>query len=135
MPEMDEEALQRVLDEVESPYTVDEVSEDGVVRLRLPVAHAHIRPGGTISGPALMAMADGAAWAAVLSNRGPDMSPVSTSLHIDFLHKPDPDDLVADGLILRLGRTLAVIEVAIRSAKTERIVAKAQVTYVIPAGR
>jgi len=135
MPEMDLEALQRVLDQVESPYSVDEVREDGDVRLRLPVAHAHIRPGGTISGPALMAIADGAAWAAVLSHRGPDLSPVSTSLHIDFLRKPDPDDLIADGVVLRLGRTLAVIEVSIRSAGTEKLVAKAQVTYAIPPER
>ncbi len=135
MPEMDREALQQVLDQVESPYTVDQVREDGDVRLRLPVEHAHIRPGGTISGPALMAIADGAAWAAVLSHRGPDMSPVSTSLHIDFLRKPDPDDLIAEGVVLRLGRTLAVIDVAIRSAGTERLVAKAQVTYAIPPDR
>jgi uncharacterized protein (TIGR00369 family) len=135
MPEMNLEALQRVLDQVDSPYTVDEVKEQGDVRLRLPVANAHVRPGGTISGPALMAMADGAAWATVLSHRGPDMSPVSTSLHIDFLRKPDPIDLVADGAILRLGRTLAVIEVSIRSAGTEKLVAKAQVTYAIPSDR
>ena len=64
MAEMNLEALQLVLDQVDSPYTVDEVRENGDVRLRLPIAHAHIRPGGTISGPALMAIADGAAWAA-----------------------------------------------------------------------
>jgi uncharacterized protein (TIGR00369 family) len=113
MAEIDLDALRRVLDQVESPDTVDEVKENGDVRLRLPVAQAHIRPGGTISGPALMAMADGAAWASVLAHRGPDMSPVSTSLHIDFLRKPDPEDLVADGVVLRLGRNLAVIEVSI----------------------
>jgi uncharacterized protein (TIGR00369 family) len=135
MPEMDLEALQRVLDQVDSPYTVDEVRENGDVQLRLPVAHAHIRPGGTVSGPALMAIADGAAWAAVLVQRGPDMSPVSTSLHIDFLRRPDPDDLVADGVVLRLGRTLAVIQVSIRSAATEKLVANAQVTYAIPPDR
>jgi acyl-coenzyme A thioesterase PaaI-like protein len=135
MPEMEWEALQVVLDQVESPYTVDEVKEQGDVRLRLPVANAHIRPGGTISGPALMAMADGTAWATVLSHRGPDMSPVSTSLHIDFLRKPDPVDLVADGVMLRRGRTLAVVDVSIRSAGTEKLVAKAQVTYAIPSNR
>jgi uncharacterized protein (TIGR00369 family) len=135
MAEIDLDALQRVLDQVESPYTVDEVKENGDVRLRLPVAQAHIRPGGTISGPALMAMADGAAWASVLAHRGPDMSPVSTSLHIDFLRKPDPEDLVADGVVLRLGRNLAVIEVSIYSTGTERLVARAQVTYAIPSAR
>lgn len=135
MPEIEARALQRLLDQVEAPYTVDDVKENGDVRLRLPLANAHIRPGGTISGPALMAIADGAAWAALLCHRGPDMSPVSTSLHIDFLHKPEPEDLVADGVVLRLGRSLAVVEVSIRSAETERLVAKAQVTYAIPVAR
>jgi uncharacterized protein (TIGR00369 family) len=134
MAEMDLAALQRVLDQVDSPYTVDEVKDNGDVRLRLPVAQAHIRPGGTISGPALMAIADGAAWAAVLAHRGPDMSPVSTSLHIDFLRRPEPEDLVADGVVLRLGRTLVVIDVSIHSAAEEKLVAKAQVTYAIPLG-
>jgi uncharacterized protein (TIGR00369 family) len=132
MAELDRESLQQVLDQVESPYTVDDVSRDGDVRVRLPIAQAHIRPGGTISGPALMALADGAAWAALLSHRGSDMSPVSTNLHIDFLRRPDPEDLVADGVVLRLGRTLAVMEVSIRSAESETLVAKAQVTYAIP---
>jgi acyl-coenzyme A thioesterase PaaI-like protein len=76
MLEMDVDALQRLLHQVEAPYTVDDVTPDGAVRLRLPVAKAHIRPGGTVSGPALMALADGAAWAALLTQRGPDMSPV-----------------------------------------------------------
>ncbi len=135
MAEMELEALQQVLDQVESPYTVEEIRENGDVRLRLPVANAHIRPGGTISGPALMAMADGAAWAALLAHRGPDLSPVSTSLHIDFLRRPDPEDVVADGIVLRLGRTLAVIDVSIRSTATKKLVAKAQVTYAIPPTR
>lgn len=132
VPELDRVALQRLLDQVEAPYTVDQVKDNGDVRLRLSVAQAHVRPGGTISGPALMALADGAAWAAVLTHRGPDMSPVSTSLHIDFLRKPDPEDVVADGVVLRLGRTLAVVEVSMRVARTARLVAKAQVTYAIP---
>ena len=67
---MDVDALQRLLDQVEAPYTVDEVTPDGDVRLRLPVANAHIRPGGTVSGPALMALADGGAWSALLSASG-----------------------------------------------------------------
>jgi uncharacterized protein (TIGR00369 family) len=132
---MDVDALQSLLDQVEAPYTVDAVTEDGDVRLRLPVANAHIRPGGTVSGPALMALADGAAWSALLSKRGPDKSPVSTSLHIDFLYRPEPADVVADGVVLRLGKTLAVIEVSIRSTEANRLVAKAQVTYAIPSDR
>jgi uncharacterized protein (TIGR00369 family) len=135
MLEMDVDALQRLLHQVEAPYTVDDVTPDGAVRLRLPVAKAHIRPGGTVSGPALMALADGAAWAALLTQRGPDMSPVSTSLHIDFLRRPEPADVVADGAVLRLGKAIAVMEVSIRSTEPNRLVAKAQVTYAIPSDR
>src|SRR5580704_9228574 len=111
MAEMDLDDLQRVLDQVESPYTVDEVKENGDVRLRLPVARAHIRPGGTISGPALMAMADGAAWAAVLAHRGPDMSPVSTGLDENCMAMEEMDDVLADGVVLTLALILPMIEV------------------------
>ena len=123
--------LQRLLTEVDAPYLVDDVSE-GRVRLRLPASEAHVRPGGTISGPALMALADGAAWAAVLSHIGPNVDAVSSSLHIDFLRRPPPVDVIADGHVLKLGRSLAVIDVSIHSAQSDALVAKAQVTYVLP---
>lgn len=58
------------------------------------------------------------------------MVAVSTSLHIDFLLRPEPADVVGEGLVLRLGKSLAVIEVAMLSAGD--FVAKAQVTYALP---
>ena len=128
---MTSRALQRLLKEVDAPYVVDDVSH-GRVRLRLPASEAHVRPGGTISGPALMALADGAAWAAVLSHIGPKVDSVSSSLHIDFLRRPPPVDVIADGHVLKLGRSLAVIDVSIHSARSDALVAKAQVTYVLP---
>jgi len=131
MPEMDVVALQELLNEVGAPYLVDAVMESGV-SLRLPIAEAHIRPGGTVSGPALMTLADGVAWSALLAQIGPVVSAVSTSLHIDFLRRPQPVDVVADGLLIKLGKTLAVIDVAIRSSGEEELVAKALVTYAIP---
>lgn len=129
MAAMTASELQALLDEVEAPYTVESVSDDAV-SLRLPGANAHIRPGGTISGPALMSLADGTAWAALLCRIGRNMVAVSTSLHIDFLRRPEPADVVGEGLVLRLGKSLAVIEVAVRSAGD--LVAKAQVTYALP---
>ena len=133
MSAMTKEALQELLDRVEAPYSVDNVS-DGLVSLRLPVSNAHIRPGGTISGPALMALADGTAWAAVMCEIGANMSAVSASLHIDFLRRPQPVDVIGEGRVLRLGKALAVIEVSMRS-DTDVLVAKSQVTYAIPPGR
>jgi acyl-coenzyme A thioesterase PaaI-like protein len=63
---------------------------------------------------------------------GPVALSVTTSLHIDFLRKPALVDVVADGNLLKLGRRLAVVDVALRSAGAPEIVAKAQVTYSIP---
>jgi len=60
---------------------------------------------------------------------------VTTSLHIDFLRRPELMDVIAEGLLLKLGKRLAVVEVAMRSDGTPAIVAKAQVTYSIPPER
>jgi uncharacterized protein (TIGR00369 family) len=113
------------------PYFIEETGEWGV-RLRLPVTAQHSRPGGTVAGPALMALADAAAWLAILAQIGPVLLAVTTSLHIDFLRKPELVDVVADGHLLKLGKRLAVVDVGLRSDGHEELVAKAQVTYSIP---
>jgi uncharacterized protein (TIGR00369 family) len=117
--------------ELPPPYFVEEVGDWGV-RIRLPVTVAHSRPGGTVSGPALMTMADAAAFLAILAQIGPIVLAVTTSLHIDFLRKPDLVDLVAEGRLLKLGKQLGVVDVGIRSEGRDELVAKAQVTYSIP---
>src|SRR6202035_2722498 len=114
-----------------APYVVDQVAHWGV-RLRLPVTPLHARPGGTVSGPALMALADGAAWLAVLAQTGPLDLAVTTSLHIDFLRKPELVDVIAEGRLLKLGKSLGVVDVALRSDGHDELVAKAQVTYSVP---
>ncbi len=131
MPKMDVAALQELLVENGAPYAVEAVTDSGV-RLRLPISEAHIRPGGTVSGPALMTLADGVAWSALLAQIGPVVAALSTSLHIDFLRRPQPVDVVADGVVIKLGKTLAVIDVSMRSSGAEELVAKALVTYAIP---
>lgn len=114
-------------------YVVEQVSDSGV-RLRLPVTEAHGRPGGTVSGPALMGLADCTAWLAIVAQIGPVALSVTTSLHIDFLRKPALVDVHADGEILKLGKRLAVVEVAMRSVSSDDRIANAQVTYSIPPG-
>ena len=113
------------------PYLVEHAAPWGV-RLRLPITAAHARPGGTVSGPALMALADSAAWLAVLAQIGPVALAVTTSLHIDFLRKPELVDVVGEGRLLKLGKSLAVVDVAMRSDGRDDLIAKAQVTYSIP---
>lgn len=113
---------------------VEEV-QGHTVTVRQPVNDLHGRPGGTISGPTMMMLADTAAWMAVLAQIGPVLLAVTTSLHIDFLRKPSIADLLAKATVLKLGSKLAVIDVALYSADSDNLVAKAQVTYSIPSKR
>jgi uncharacterized protein (TIGR00369 family) len=110
---------------------VESVDDDSLV-LVLPVDEKNTRPGGTLSGPTMMALADNAAWLVILAHIGPQLLAVTTSLHIDFLRKPEVADLVARARILKLGRRLAVVDVEVSSSGSKDLVAKAQVTYSIP---
>jgi uncharacterized protein (TIGR00369 family) len=90
------------------------------------------RPGGTLSGPTMMALADNSAWLIILAHIGPVVLAVTTSLHIDFLRKPELTDLMARARLIKLGRRLAVVDVELFSRGSSDLVAKAQVTYSIP---
>ncbi len=116
----------------ERPYQATEVTDRGVV-LRLPIGPEHERPGGTVSGPTMMGLADGAAWLATLSRIGPVALSVTSSLTINFLRKPSLDrDLYAAASLLKLGRRLSVTEVHLTSGAGGDLVAQATVTYAIP---
>ncbi len=104
----------------------------GEARVRLPFDEAHIRPGGTISGPAMMALADFAMYAAVLGMIGPVELAVTTSFNINFLRKPGTADIVAVARILKLGKRLAVGEVTLCSDGEAEPVAHVTATYSIP---
>lgn len=115
----------------EPPHVVEEVGPGRTV-VRLPADQAMLRPGGTVSGPTLMTMADTAAWSATLAEIGPVALSVTSHLSIHFLRKPQPGDLVATTEVMRRGRRLAVIEVRITSGDDPALVATATVTYAIP---
>jgi uncharacterized protein (TIGR00369 family) len=100
--------------------------------LRLPVTAAHLRPGGTVSGPALMALADTAAYFAILASVGPVALAVTTHLSIDFLRRPDHAVILARGDLVKLGKRLAVARIDIRGEGEDEPVAIASVTYSIP---
>jgi len=101
-------------------------------RVRLAPAATDIRPGGTISGPTLMMLADVTMYVAVLASVGWVPLAVTTSLNINFLKKPAPGELVAECHLLKLGKRLAVGSVTICSAGDEEPVAHATSTYSIP---
>jgi acyl-coenzyme A thioesterase PaaI-like protein len=115
-------------------YGVEEVTDRGV-RLRVPIGSEHQRPGGTVSGPTMMGLADAAAWMATLSRIGIVPLAVTTTLTINFVAKPELIDLVADAELLRLGARSSLTEVRVYSGEVGDgvLVAHATVGYAIPA--
>ena len=104
----------------------------GGCRIRLGFAPRMLRPGGTISGPAMMMLADVAMYVAVLASIGWKPLAVTTNLNINFLKKPESAALVAECRLIKLGQRLAVGEVSIRCEGEEDMVAHATSTYSIP---
>lgn len=101
-------------------------------RVRMFYHGRHLRPGGTISGPAMMALADFALYAAVLATLGPVPLAVTTNFSINFLRKPSDCDLIGDCRLLKTGKRLVIGEVAITSDGSDDLVAHAVGTYSVP---
>src|SRR6201990_2754305 len=84
--------------------------------LRQRYSKRMLRPGGTVSGPTLMALADFAMYVVLLSAIGPVGLAVTTNLHINFLRQGQPgQDVLAAAKLLKLGKRLAVGEVSLLS--------------------
>jgi uncharacterized protein (TIGR00369 family) len=115
----------------ENRYRIEEVRER-YLRVRLPFHEAHLRPGGTISGPSLMSLSDTAMYLAILSQIGPVPLAVTTNLGINFLCRPGPVDVIAEARVLKLGKRLAVGDVALYSDGDPQMVAHATLTYSLP---
>lgn len=124
--------LARDFAQVAGDFVVEAATADELV-LRLKVGEGHLRPGGTVSGPTMFALADVAIYLAILSRIGPVALAVTTNASIDFMRKPEAGrDLIARARILKLGRVLAVGDVLIWSDGGEAPVARASMTYSIP---
>ena len=118
--------------EVADGFVVERADMAGL-DLRFLVTEQHIRPGGTVSGPAMFALADVAMYLAILSRIGPRALTVTTNASIDFLRKPAAGrDIIGTARILKLGRVLVVGDVLIYSDGGADPVARASLTYSIP---
>lgn len=105
--------------------------EIGKISISMKIKDAHLRPGGTVSGPTMFTLADCASYLIVLAHIGKVALAVTTNLNINFIAKPE-GDLIADATLLKLGKRLAVCEISIRSKATRTLVAHATATYSIP---
>jgi uncharacterized protein (TIGR00369 family) len=126
--------LAEVFPQIGSRFEVVEM-EPFYLRVRMTAADADLRPGGTVSGPAMFMLADCAFYMATLAMIGREALAVTTSCAIDFMRKPGPGGLVADARILKLGRSLSVGDVMLFSDGTDGPVARASLTYSIPPAR
>ena len=115
----------------EGGYSIENVWFGGCL-IRKHYNPRSLRPGGTISGGTLMKLADFAPYVAILASIGWVPLSVTTNLSINFLKKPAQRDLFAEARLIKLGKRLAVAEVAIRSERDEDLVAHATATYSIP---
>ena len=115
----------------EQGVVVESVGENRA-RVRYRFTESMIRPGGTVSGPTLMSLADAAMYAAILANLDGEEMAVTQNLNINFLSKPGQADLIGDAEILRLGRRSAMLEVRLYSDGNDVMVAHVTGTYAIP---
>lgn len=107
-------------------------AEPGRVQVQLNSSDDQLRPGGIVSGPTLMGLADVAAYALVLAHIGEVAMTVTSSLSIHFLRPCRPGVVIGEARLLRLGRKLATAEVRIWTDNAHKPVAQATVTYAIP---
>jgi uncharacterized protein (TIGR00369 family) len=124
--------LQAQFPSMEWPEFRVEQVEHMSVQVRMRYHDKHLRPGGTISGPVLMTLADTAMYFAILAMIGPVALAVTTNLNISFLRRPAQVDVIARARLLKLGKRLAVGDVIMYSEGDPEPVAHATVTYSIP---
>lgn len=130
-----QEFLTREFPQVAEDYTVDALGPM-TARIRMVPGERHLRPGGTVSGPTLFALADCAVYLAIIAHVGEEALAVTTGASIDFMRKPEAGlALIAEVRLLKLGRVLAVGDVAIRSDGRDEVVARATLTYSRPPKR
>ncbi|MDV7142858.1 PaaI family thioesterase [Tropicimonas sp. TH_r6] len=127
--------LAEIFPQVATDFRVERLTKDGIV-LRLCVGEKHLRPGGTVSGPSIFALADCAMYLALMSRIGAEALTVTTNCSIDFMRKPEAGrDLLCELRLLKLGRVLAVGDGLVFSEAEAAPVARASLTYSIPPKR
>ncbi|MFO6420920.1 PaaI family thioesterase [Hylemonella sp. W303a] len=119
----------------QTPCRIVSLSDEGAT-LRHEVGLAELRPGGTVSGPTMMALADVSLYVAIMARVGLLPMIVTTQLSFNFLRKPAGDRaLIGVCRLLKVGRTLAVGEASVYSEGLDDPVAHAVGSYAIPSTR
>jgi uncharacterized protein (TIGR00369 family) len=110
-------------------------AEGGVARLELPASPALLRPGNTVSGPAIMGFADVAMWAALLSLTGGRDESLTATMNVSFLRPCGPGPLLAEARLIKSGGRSLFGEVLIRRADAEEVCVHVTTGWVRPQKR
>ena len=124
--------LDEVFPQVVNRYRIVDLQQ-GYARVIQNITQENLRPGGTVSGPTIFSLVDIGMYILLLAHIGKEPLAVTTNCSIDFLKKPTTDEeLVADCNLLKLGKTLVVGEVLVKSSEKEALLARSSITYYRP---
>lgn len=137
VPLLDAAAVQKIIYDALpmatfASFSVLDISPGSAI-VRLPYQDWMVRPGGTVAGPVLMLAADTAMFAVVLAHIGDQVMAVTANININFLSRPKPLAVIAEGRIQKLGRRLVIVEVLMHSEGDDTLIAHATGSYVLPA--
>ncbi len=124
--------LDRDFPQVAAQFEVIDVAPMALT-MRMLIEEAHLRPGGTVSGPTMFALADVSVYLATLAMIGPKGLAVTTNISMDFMRKPAANtNLISETRLLKLGKVLSVGDTLLYSEGQAAPVARASMTYSIP---
>ena len=124
--------LDEVFPQVVNSYRIVDLQQ-GYARVIQNITQENLRPGGTVSGPTIFSLVDIGMYILLLAHIGKEPLAVTINCSIDFLKKPTMDEeLFADCNLLKLGKTLVVGEVLVKSSDQEALVARSSITYYRP---
>lgn len=124
--------LDEVFPQVVNSYRIVDLQQ-GYARVIQNITQENLRPGGTVSGPTIFSLVDIGMYILLLAHIGKEPLAVTTNCSIDFLKKPTMDEeLFADCNLLKLGKTLVVGEVLVKSSEKEALLARSSITYYRP---
>ena len=124
--------LDEVFPQVVNRYRIVDLQQ-GYARVIQNITQENLRPGGTVSGPTIFSLVDIGMYILLLAHIGKEPLAVTTNCSIDFLKKPKMDEeLFADCNLLKLGKTLVVGEVLVKSSEKEALLARSSITYYRP---
>jgi len=106
-------------------------AEEGVAHLRLPADASLLRPGNTVSGPALMGLADVAMWAALLTTTSGQDNSVTSSMNVNFLRPAGPGPLVAEARVVKGGKRMLYGEILIRAENSDDVAVHCTTHWVV----